>query len=300
MNAESRSYTNTLISLIVESVIIGILVNLLSDYIASYLQMDVFTVSLLLFVLLAVGAVYVLFQMQWKRPGDMAPQKPAELGSMLSLVFFARHLFLDCATGAEFDRWFLIGLGSVPLLAGLGMTSFLDAKHRFTGKMDEELLMQKLVIAQQAKQAAEESATRTRHELEGTRRALQEVQASKPAQPPTTVRDARDADEEEQRRRLDMRSVIQGNLDVERQLGVLLVIIESILSVKKTVSQMEIFEVCRALTRNLPVANLFALIREFMGSFVSLRQSIRGVNLNTEDRANWTINESTPYWKKNI
>jgi hypothetical protein len=299
MTQRNGNYTDTLFPLLVESVIIGVLVNLVSDFVASRLQMDVFTVSLLLFVLLAVIVLYALLQRQWNGRDPLAPQKPSELGSILSLVFFARLLFLDCLDLAEFNRWLLIGIGAVPFFTGLGMTSVLDAKYHFErklGRNTQRPLEQELAAAQRARQDAEDAANRARQEAESARRALQEVEAARRAESPS-AKNAREYDEWE--RRINMRSVIQGDLDVERQPGVLLVIIESILSVKDTVTQMEIFEVCRSLSRKMPVANLLELIRDLMASFVNIRQSVRSVNLSTEDPKNWRIMENISYWKKN-
>ncbi len=274
-NPRYGSYLETLIPLIVESVIVGVLVNLVSDYVASRMQMDVFTVSLLLFLLSAVIVLYVLFQRQLSGRDTVAPQKISELGSMLSLMFFTRLLFLNCSELAGFDKWLLIGVGAVPILSGLSLTSFLDARYR-------ELRHEK------------EQQKKLGNAIEAVQQARQEAEAAKRADVPNSL-SLRD---DEWERRINIRSVIQGDLDVERQPGVLLIIIEAILSAKKTVTQMEIFEACKSLTRKMPAVNLLELIRDLMGSFVNLRQSVRGVNLNTEDPTDWQITESIPYWKK--
>jgi hypothetical protein len=283
-NPRYGRYLETLIPLVVESAIVGVLVNLISDYVASRLQMDVFSVSLLLFLLLAIIAVYALFQSQWSRSDPVPPQKPSELGTMLSLMFFTRLLFLNCSELAGLDKWLLIGIGAAPYLSGLTMTSFLNGKyHKYEKELQEKLTN------------AYDAVHRARQEAEIAQRALKEVTAAKRTESPLLQSPSNDESE----RRIHIRSVLQGNLDVKQQPGVLLIIMEAILSAKKTVTQMEIFEACRSLTRNMPVANLLELIRDLMGSFVNLRQIVRGVNLITEDPTNWRITESNPYWKKN-
>jgi hypothetical protein len=287
--SNSRNYTDTFVPLLVESVLIGILVNLVSDYVASWLQakdwlqMDGTSVSLLLFLLLAVIALYAFFQRRIGNPEYPDPQRPTEFGSMLSLVFFAQLLFLDCSKLAEFNRWLLIGAGSAPFLVGTGMTGYLHSKyHEYQDRKYKSEEKKRAEWAVEAERQAQRMAG---------------MQSSKPSVP-TAAENPYD-DDLKRASRINMRAAIQGDLDVERQPGVLLIIIESILSVKKTVTQMEIFEVCKSLAKKIPVDNLLELIRDLMGSFVNLRQNIRGVNLNTEDKTNWQITENISYWKKN-
>jgi len=291
--SNNRSYTSTLIPLLVESVLIGLLVNLVSDYVAAWLDaknwlhMDGTSVSILLFLLLSVIFLYAFFQKQANNFESPDPQRPSEFGGMLSLAFFIQLLLLDCSNLAEFNRWLLIGAGTAPFLLGAGMTGYLHSKfHDYLYWKEKRRVEQALEMEKQARQDAEKRAQR-----------LTEVQYSKSSTPSES--DIFYDDEVRRVTRINMRAVIQGDMDVERQPGILLIIIESILSVKKAVTQMEILEVCRTLSRKMPLPNLLELVRDLMGSFVNLRQSIRDVNLVTEDSRNWKITENTAYWKKN-
>jgi hypothetical protein len=260
-----RQYTDTLVPLLVESVVLGVLVNLVSDYIGSWLAIDGTTVFIILFLLLAVMVLYTLYRGQY-RDGGMDYQKPTEFGSLLSLVFFAQLLFFDCATLADFNKWLLIGAGSIPYLLGTGMSGVLDAKwHEYM----------------HWKKSMEDS------EKEKERERLKNEQANKP---PVTV-SAPETSTREQFPRINMHSVLDGLADCERQPGILVVIIESILSVKNSVTQLEIFEVCRRLSRMLPTISILELIRDLMASFVNIRQTNRKVRLLTDDRDNWEIVE---------
>jgi hypothetical protein len=104
----------------------------------------------------------------------------------------------------------------------------------------------------------------------------------------------RDASDEERDHtfRVSTRTALQRDMDVEQQPGILFIIIESILAVKKTASQWEIFEACKMVSKQLPSTGLFELIRDLMATFVNIRQKGRGVQLITEDPKDWKIIET--------
>ncbi len=286
INVRSRNYLDTLVPLFAESVVIGVLVNLVSTYAEAWLvknQMPLngATLALLLFLLLAVLALYALFQVRARTIENYQPQKPTELGSMLSLVFFAQLLLLDCSQLLEFNRWALLGVGVTPFLIGTGMSGYLDDKyHEWKRKYVQQVQEEK---AREEERRAHEEASVTTPE--------------KGSEPPVNENPA--AEKANRTPRFNMRAVLENDMDVEQQPGILFIIIESILSVKQTVTQLEIFEVCRALTRKLPPSTIFDLIRDLMESFVNIRGGNRKVQLNAEDPRNWKIIESNPYWKKN-
>jgi hypothetical protein len=255
MGGQFSQYTDTIIPLIIESVVLGALVNLVSDYIGSRIAMDGVTVFILLFLLLAFLLLYALFQGQ-VRDRDFTLQKPTEFGSLLSLVFFIQLLFFDCTKVSEFSKWFLVGAGVVPFFLGTGLTGILETKWR---KFKDDL--------------SKKSPT-----------------PNLKAEPPAGVSTGSE-DEDGQTTRISIHSVLDGVADIERQPGILIVIIESILSVKKMVTQLEIFEVCRILSKELPSAKFIELIRDFMAKFVNIRQSTRKVSLHTENASDWKIIE---------
>lgn len=283
------NYINALIPLLVEGVLISGLVNLASDYLATKIQVDDTTIFIVLFLLIALIALYAQYQKQLNAPDDPASQQPSptDLGGVLSVAFFSRFFLLDCADLAAFNRWYLIGLGSFPFLAGASMKAVLNDKYQawlhqiMEGQKHRE---EKRKLEDQAREAEWtarlEAEKRARHEAE--------IRAEK-------LSSGGPSDgERDHAFRVSVRTALQRDLDVEQQPGVLFIVIESILAVKKTVSQWEIFEACKMVSKELPSTGLFELIRDLMAAFVNIRQKGRRVQLITEDPKDWKIIEANP------
>ena len=279
------NYVNALIPLLVESVLIGVLVNLASDYLANKIQVDETTIFIILFLLVAVIALYALYQKRLNDP-DGQPS-PTDFGGMLSLVFLSQLFLLDCADLSQFNRWLLIGAGTLPFLAGASMKAVLNDKYQ--GWLHKIMEEQK---HRDEKRKLEEQA----REAEWTAKLEAERRARREAEIKAEKLYGRDASDEERNRtfRVSARAALQRDMDVEQQPGVLFIIIESILAVKKTVSQWEIFEACKAVSKQLPSMGLFELIRDLMATFVNIRQKGRKVQLITENPEDWKIIETKP------
>lgn len=267
VDGQVRSYMDAVMPLLVESVVLGVLVNLVSGYIGDRLAMDGTTLFIILFLLLATLLVYALYRSQL-RGGDLAPSRPTEFGSLLSLVFYAQLSLFDCAEVSGFNRWVLLGAGAIPFFLGLGISNVLDAKwHKY----------------QQWKKEQEK----------------EREQAERKPEPPVAASAGRfEREERTSTTRISVRSMLDALADVERQPGIIIVIIEAILSVQRSVTQMEIFEACRRLSKQLPSVGLIELIRDLMGSFVNVRQGTRKVLLKTEERDEWRIVEESSGWPK--
>lgn len=277
------NYVNALIPLLVESILIGVLVNLASDYLANKIQVDDTTIFIILFLLIAVIALYALYQKRLNDP-DGQPS-PTDFGGMLSLVFLSQLFLLDCADLSEFNRWLLIGTGAFPFLAGASMKAVLNDKYQ--GWLHKIMEEQK---HRDEKRKLEEQIRETEWtaKLETERRARREaeIKAEK-------LYGRNTADEERDHEfRVSTRAALQRGMDVEQQPGILFIIIESILAVKKTVSQWEIFEACKMVSKQLPSTGLFELIRDLMATFVNIRQKERRIQLVTENPEDWKIMEA--------
>lgn len=262
------TYTDSITPLLAEAIILAVLVNLASKYIGGWLRVDGGVLSVTLFSLLAMTALSVLYRRQRRNLSIEDRQKPAEFGSVLSLVFFAQFLFWDAARMAEFNKWILLGVGALPFLAGVGFTEMLDQVLR-QKRRTEELM---------------------RHFDQAQRAAAQANHADAFEAP--RGENARSEAELIQRARISLRAVIQGKLDLERQPAIFFIIIESILSAQKSVSQMEIFAVCRVLSKEPLSSNFSGLIYESMAKFVTLHQDARNVMLLTDGGSGWTIVET--------
>lgn len=264
------TYTDSITPLLAEAIILAVLVNLASKYIGGWLRVDGGVLSVTLFSLLAMAALSVLYRRQRRNLSIEDRQKPAEFGSILSLVFFAQFLFWDAARMADFNKWILIGVGALPFLAGVGFTEMLDKVIRQKRRTEE--LLRHFNHAQRERTAAQANHTDAFEAPRGE--------------------NARSEAELVQRVRISLRAVIQGKLDLERQPAIFFIIIESILSAQKSVSQMEIFTVCRVLSKEPLSSNFSGLIYESMAKFVSLHQDARNVMLLTDGRSGWTIVET--------
>lgn len=262
------TYTDSITPLLAEAIILAVLVNLASKYIGGWLRVNGGVLSVTLFSLLAMVALSVLYRRQRRNLSIEDRQKPAEFGSVLSLVFFAQFLFWDAARMAEFNKWILIGVGALPFLAGVGFTEMLDQVLRQKRRTQE--LMRHFDQAQRAVAQANHADA-----FEAPR-----------------GENARSEAELIQRARISLRAVIQGKLDLERQPAIFFIIIESILSAQKSVSQMEIFAVCHVLSKEPLSSNLSGLIYESMAKFVTLHQDARNVMLLTDGGSGWTIVET--------
>ena len=248
----SNNYSDILMPMLVETVIIGVLINILSGFIAEVIPNTPTVVFIVIFLLVSFIFLFILWKRQIRK-GDVSFMRPAEYGGFFSISFFIQLVFFDCARLGSLNNWVLVGAGIFPAFLGSAFSSQLEKKWKKYQKIYKNT-------------DGFSSASDNEHQADA---------------PNTSAKNSN---------RISIREALKGIENIENHPGIIIIIAQTILSLKKSATQSEIFAACSRITRRFYLSRSFLKeIRKVMALYVEENQLREQFTLHTEDPQEWYI-----------